>query len=34
VVIALAAAIIAAIVFCKPLGLCWERPPGGAADTR
>ncbi|OLB48221.1 MAG: hypothetical protein AUI08_11785 [Gemmatimonadetes bacterium 13_2_20CM_2_65_7] len=39
-VIALAAAIIAAIVFCKPLGLCWERPPGGAggaggaADTR
>ena len=40
VVIGLAAAIIAAIVFCKPLGLCWERPPGGAggaggaADTR
>jgi serine/threonine protein kinase len=32
VVILLAAAIIAAIVFCKPLGLCWERQP--AADTR
>ena len=40
VVIAFAAAVIAAIVFCKPLGLCWERPPApapsprGAADTR
>jgi serine/threonine protein kinase len=32
IVILLAAAIIAAIVFCKPLGLCWERQP--AADTR
>jgi hypothetical protein len=31
VVILLAAAIIATIVFCKPLGLCWERqnPPAG-----
>jgi hypothetical protein len=26
VVIAIAAIIIAAIVLCKPLGLCWERP--------
>jgi hypothetical protein len=26
VVILLAAAIIAAFVLCKPLGLCWERP--------
>jgi serine/threonine protein kinase len=26
VVIAFAALVIAAIVFCKPLGLCWERP--------
>lgn len=31
VVILLAAAIIATIVLCKPLGLCWERqsPPAG-----
>ena len=26
VVILLATAIIAAVVWCKPLGLCWERP--------
>jgi hypothetical protein len=26
VVILLATAIIAAVVLCKPLGLCWERP--------
>jgi hypothetical protein len=32
VVILLAAAIIATIVFCKPLGLCWERQP--TAETR
>ena len=27
VVVLLAAAIIAAVAFCKPLGLCWERAP-------
>jgi len=27
VVILLAAAIVATVAFCKPLGLCWERPP-------
>jgi hypothetical protein len=27
VVILLAAVIIAAVAFCKPLGLCWERQP-------
>jgi hypothetical protein len=26
IVILLATAILAALVFCKPLGLCWERP--------
>ncbi|HWC75049.1 MAG TPA: hypothetical protein VG454_14030 [Gemmatimonadales bacterium] len=31
VVLVLAAAIIGAIVLCKPLGLCWEKPP---AETR
>ena len=37
VVILFAAAIIAAIALCKPLGLCWERQPApqpGAAETR
>lgn len=36
VVILLAAAIIATIAFCKPLGLCWERQPTtqrGPAET-
>jgi serine/threonine protein kinase len=27
VVLVVAAAVIGAIVLCKPLGLCWERPP-------
>ena len=27
IVLVLAAAIIGAIVLCKPLGLCWEREP-------
>ena len=31
VVIVFAAAIIATIVFCKPLGLCWEKPPAAPA---
>jgi hypothetical protein len=37
VVILLAAAIVATISFCKPLGLCWERqvpPQPGPAETR
>lgn len=36
VVILLAAVIIAAIAFCKPLGLCWERqaPEAAPAETR
>ena len=27
VVLVVAAAVIGAVVLCKPLGLCWERPP-------
>jgi hypothetical protein len=37
VVILMAAAIIATIALCKPLGLCWERQPSphpGAVETR
>src|SRR2546423_1894047 len=34
-VILLAATIIAALALCKPLGLCWERPPeSNPAETR
>jgi serine/threonine protein kinase len=31
VILVLAAVVVTAIVFCKPLGLCWERP-GGAVQ--
>ncbi|HLZ44996.1 MAG TPA: hypothetical protein VKQ05_04890 [Gemmatimonadales bacterium] len=34
VVILFAAALIATIAFCKPLGLCWERPPAQPAAGR
>jgi hypothetical protein len=33
VVILLAAAIIATVAFCKPLGLCWERQPSEPASA-
>jgi len=34
VVILLAAAIIATVALCKPLGLCWERQPAAPAEAR
>lgn len=34
VILVLAAVVVTAIIFCKPLGLCWERPGGATQQVQ